>query len=63
MYKTKIILFDEPTGNFDIDTESFIKNIIENEFWELTIITLSHRIMSIAEYDRVVILKNGVVRE
>ncbi len=54
-------MFDEPTGNFDIDTEAFIKNVIETEFKDLTIMTLSNRIMSIAEYDRVVILNDGII--
>lgn len=56
-----MILFDEPSANFDIDTEQFLKQKIREEFWKYTIITIAHRLITIADYDRVFILDNGVV--
>ncbi|KRX02736.1 P-loop containing nucleoside triphosphate hydrolase [Pseudocohnilembus persalinus] len=63
LYKTQIILFDEPSANFDIDTEQFLKTKINQSFKGVTIITIAHRLLTIADYDKVIILGKGKVMD
>ena len=54
---------DEATANIDIKTEEIIQNAIHTFFAETTIITIAHRIKTILNYDRILVLKNGQVEE
>jgi ATP-binding cassette, subfamily C (CFTR/MRP), member 1 len=54
---------DEATANIDIKTEEIIQNAIHSFFSDTTIITIAHRIKTILNYDRILVLKNGQVEE
>jgi ATP-binding cassette, subfamily C (CFTR/MRP), member 1 len=57
--KTKIILMDEATSNIDIKTEEIIQKLITDEFKESTVITIAHRLNTIMNSDKVLILEQG----
>ena len=57
--KSKIILMDEATSAMDLETESTIKHIVESFFKNSTVITIAHRLNSISEYDKSVIIDSG----
>ena len=61
--KTKIILMDEATANIDYKTESFLQNSINQGMKECTVITIAHRIKTIINYDKIIVLKNGEIVE
>ena len=61
--KTKIIIMDEATANIDIKTEEKIQNILNNKLGESTLITIAHRIKTIINYDKILVLDNGEVKE
>jgi len=61
--KSKIIVLDEATANVDVETDSFIQRTIMNKFQNCTVITIAHRLITIANYDRVVVMDNGRVVE
>ena len=54
---------DEATSNIDIETERHIQKLIETEFKESTVITVAHRLNTIINSDRVLVLEFGKVRE
>lgn len=54
---------DEATANIDIKTEETIQNAIHSFFSDTTIITIAHRIKTILNYDRILVLKNGEIEE
>jgi len=61
--KKKIMVFDEATANVDYETDAFIQEKMKELFNDCTILTVAHRLMTIAHYDRVMVLDKGVVVE
>ena len=61
--KTKIIIMDEATANIDMKTEEKIQKMFEKYFNESTVITIAHRIKTIINYDRILVLDNGEIKE
>ena len=61
--KTKIIVMDEATANVDYKTDRLIQETIRTKFKHCTVITIAHRLNTIIDYDRVLVLENGQVVE
>jgi len=61
--KTKILLIDEATANVDPETDDIIQNIIRTEFSNCTTLTIAHRINTIIDSDRILVLEAGEVCE
>ncbi|EGR33083.1 hypothetical protein IMG5_062050 [Ichthyophthirius multifiliis] len=59
----KLIVLDEATANVDMETDQFIQQLIKQNFKQCTIITIAHRLNTIADYDKVIVLDNGLVSE
>ena len=61
--KSKIILMDEATANIDYKTETFLQNSINQQLKDCTVITIAHRIKTIINYDKILVLSNGEIVE
>ena len=61
--KTKIIVMDEATANIDMKTEEKIQNALEYVLDFSTVITVAHRIKTIINYDKILVLNNGKIEE
>ena len=61
--KTKIILMDEATANIDYKTETYLQRSINAGMKDCTVITIAHRIKTIINYDKIVVLNNGEIVE
>jgi len=59
----KIIVFDEATANIDYKTDHFIQQKIKERFHECTMFTITHRLTTIADFDKVLIMDSGVLVE
>ena len=59
--KNKIVLMDEATANIDVKTEEIIQKLINEEFLESTVITIAHRLNTILNSDKVLILEQGTL--
>ena len=59
--KSKIIVIDEATANVDYKTDCVIQETIRTKFRHCTVITIAHRLNTIIDYDRVLVLENGQV--
>lgn len=57
--KPKVLLMDEATANIDLKTDAVIQKLIKHHLGETTVITIAHRLMTIIQYDKVVVMKNG----
>ena len=61
--KSKIIIMDEATANVDFRTDRLIQEGIRDKFKESTVITIAHRLNTIMDYDKVLVLDGGRVVE
>ena len=63
LQNNKIVIFDEATGKIDGNTDKEIQRIISDDLKECTIITISHRLDTILDCDRVMVLDQGEIKE
>lgn len=61
--KSRFLILDEATSNLDRETDSFIQNCIKAKFKSVTVITIAHRLNTIIDYDRVVVMDKGQIVE
>ena len=61
--KSRILILDEATASIDMENDAIIQKAIRSEFATSTILTIAHRLNTIIDYDRVLVLDRGQVRE
>ncbi|KAH9846462.1 P-loop containing nucleoside triphosphate hydrolase protein [Lenzites betulinus] len=61
--RNRIVLLDEATGNLDVETDRAVQGTIRAAFSDCTVVTVAHRIRTIADYDQVVVLDSGRILE
>ncbi|CAD8159179.1 unnamed protein product [Paramecium octaurelia] len=63
LFQKKIIVLDEATANVDMKTDDFIQETLKKKFTDCTLITIAHRLNTIADYDKVMVVSEGQVIE
>ena len=58
-----IILLDEATASLDVDNETFIQESLSRLIKDKTVMIIAHRMRTVANADKIVVLKDGVVAE
>lgn len=61
--KSRIVLMDEATSSIDYNTETLIQQSIGKVLKDSTVVTIAHRIKTIINYDRILVLANGEIVE
>ena len=58
-----IILMDEATASLDVDNETLIQESLSKLIRNKTVMIIAHRMRTVADADKIVVLKDGVVAE
>ncbi|XP_072166089.1 ATP-binding cassette sub-family C member 10-like [Diadema setosum] len=61
--KAKVLCIDEATASVDMETDKHMQRAIREEFKESTVLTIAHRIDTIADSDRILVINEGRVVE
>ncbi|KAI8896818.1 P-loop containing nucleoside triphosphate hydrolase protein [Globomyces pollinis-pini] len=63
LLKPKVLIMDEATASVDGESDTLIQNAINEHFGGSTIISIAHRLNTIAEFDRILVLDDGNLAE
>jgi len=59
----KIVVMDEPTSNIDKDTDERLQKLARTELEDCTVLTIAHRLGTVIDYDRVMVMGAGKILE
>ncbi|KAJ3493180.1 hypothetical protein NLG97_g4897 [Lecanicillium saksenae] len=61
--RCRIMILDEATSGIDHDTEKIIQRALRENFRDVTILVVAHKLLTVADFDTVLVLSQGKVAE
>ncbi|KAJ2461446.1 ABC transporter C member 13 [Coemansia sp. RSA 2424] len=63
LIKRKVVVLDEATANVDLETDKAVQELIRKEFSDCTVLTIAHRLETIMNSDRIIVMDKGTIAE
>jgi ABC-type multidrug transport system fused ATPase/permease subunit len=61
--QSKILILDEATSSVDYETDSFVQQTIAKDFKNCTVLCIAHRLNTVINYDKMLVLEQGIIEE
>ncbi|TMW69132.1 hypothetical protein Poli38472_001288 [Pythium oligandrum] len=61
--QSRVVVMDEATASIDLATEQKLQSMIQREFVDATVLTIAHRLATVLDSDRILVLSDGRVVE
>uniref|UniRef100_A0A8D2NGS6 ABC-type glutathione-S-conjugate transporter n=1 Tax=Zonotrichia albicollis TaxID=44394 RepID=A0A8D2NGS6_ZONAL len=63
LQKAKILVLDEATAAVDVETDAKIQSMLRAQLRDSTVLTVAHRVNTVLDCDRILVLENGRIAE
>ncbi|KAJ2228859.1 Canalicular multispecific organic anion transporter 1 [Coemansia sp. RSA 485] len=63
LWRRPILILDEATANIDMATDQIMQHVVQTEFQSSTVITIAHRLDTIMNSDKILVIDDGKVAE
>ncbi|KAJ1731797.1 ABC transporter C member 13 [Coemansia sp. Benny D160-2] len=63
MRRRKIIVLDEATAEVDLETDKEMQKLFRGEFKDCTVLTIAHRLETIMNSDKIIVMDEGSIAE
>ena len=61
--RARVIIMDEATASVDVATDVMLQKAIRVDFAQSTVLTIAHRLNTVIDYSRVLVLDHGEIKE
>ncbi|XP_003727446.1 multidrug resistance-associated protein 7 [Strongylocentrotus purpuratus] len=61
--KAKVLCIDEATASVDMETDDLLQQAIKEEFRDNTVLTIAHRVNTLKDSDRILVMNDGKVEQ
>ena len=59
LLNSKILILDEATANVDLETDNLVQKKLRENFKESTVLVIAHRLATVIDSDRVLVMSQG----